>query len=112
MQSTVLVPEEEHLATTEGAIRNNFMVDVLKRNGECFKGTMKRTDAFLSIFFGALRFDMEEFDGAILGYNGNPTVMFKAKNKFNIDNFQLHKECKDGGRRGGDTHVPVLHLRS
>ncbi len=85
MQSTVPVPEEGHLATTEGAIRNNFTVDVLKRNGECFKGTMKRTEAFLSIFIGALGFDKEDFNGAILGYKGNPTVMFKTKNKFNID---------------------------
>ena len=46
---------------------------------------MKRSDAFLSIFIGALGFDKEEFDGAILGYKGNPTVMFKTKNKFNID---------------------------
>ena len=41
---------------------------------------MKRTDAFLSIFIGALGFDKEEFNGAILGYKGNPTVMFKTKN--------------------------------
>jgi hypothetical protein len=84
-QSTILVPEEGHLATTEGAIRNNFTVDVLKRNGQDFKGTMKRTEAFLSIFVGALGFDKDEFDGAILGFKGNPTVMFKTKNKFNID---------------------------
>ena len=83
--STLPVPDEGHLATTEGALRNNFTVDVLKRNGEPFRGTMKRSDAFLSIFIGALGFDKEEFDGAILGYKGNPTVMFKTKNKFNID---------------------------
>jgi len=83
--NTLPVPDDGHLATTEGATRNNFTVDVLKRNGECYKGTMKRTDAFLSIFIGALGFDKEEFAGAILGYKGNPTVMFKTKSSFNID---------------------------
>jgi hypothetical protein len=83
--STISVPEEGHLAVTEGAIRNNFTVDVLKRNGQDFKGTLKRAEAFLSIFIGALGFPKEEFDGAILGFMGNPTVMFKTKSKFNID---------------------------
>jgi len=83
--STIPVPEEGHLAVTEGAIRNNFTVDVLKRNGQDFKGTLKRAEAFLSIFIGALGFPKEEFDGAILGFKGNPTVMFKTKSKFNID---------------------------
>jgi len=83
--STIPVPEEGHLAVTEGAIRNNFTVDVMKRNGQDFKGTLKRAEAFLSIFIGALGFPKEEFDGAILGFKGNPTVMFKTKSKFNID---------------------------
>jgi hypothetical protein len=83
--STIPVPEEGHLAVTEGAIRNNFTVDVLKRNGQDFRGTLKRAEAFLSIFIGALGFPKEEFDGAILGFKGNPTVMFKTKSKFNID---------------------------
>jgi hypothetical protein len=64
--STLPVPEEGHLATTEGAIRNNFTVDILKRNGEDYKGTMKRTEAFISIFIGALGFNKEEFDGQFL----------------------------------------------
>jgi hypothetical protein len=59
--STLPIPEEGHLATTEGAIRNNFTVDILKRNGEDYRGTMKRTEAFISIFIGALGFDKEEF---------------------------------------------------
>jgi len=41
--STIPVPEEGHLAVTEGAIRNNFTVDVLKRNGQDFKGTLTHT---------------------------------------------------------------------
>ena len=107
---TVPVSDEGHLATTEGAIRNNFTVDVLKRNGEDFKGTIKRSEAFLSIFIGALGFNKEEFDGAILGFKGNPTVMFKTKNTFNIDerfaslaNFNYTKKAKT------EAGEPVTH---
>jgi len=111
------VPEEGHLATTEGAIRNNFTVDILKRNGEDYKGTMKRTEAFISIFIGALGFDKEEFDGAILGFKGNPTVMFKTKSKFNIDErfaklatFSYEKKVKTGSDRV-ETHTYDCSIR-
>ncbi len=81
----VIVPEEGHTVRTEGAMRNNFTVDVLKLNGEDFKGTIKHTDAIKLIFVGALGFKPQEFAGAIPGYRGNPTVLFKTKEVFNID---------------------------
>ena len=89
----------------------------MKRNGEPFRGTMKRTDAFLSIFIGALGFDKEEFDGAILGYKGNPTVMFKTKNKFNIDErfanlatFNYEKKVKTETNQA-ETHTYECSIR-
>jgi len=82
---TIPVLEEGHLAVTEGAIRNNFTVDMLNRNGQDFNGKLKRAEAFLSIVIGALGFPKEEFQGAILGFKGNPMVMFKTKSNFNID---------------------------
>ena len=70
----VIVREEGHTVRTEGAMRNIFMVEVLKLNGEDFKGTIKHTDAIKLIFVGALGFTPQEFAGAIPGYRGNPTV--------------------------------------
>ena len=81
----VIVPEEGHTVRTEGAMRNNFTVDILKLNGEDFKGTIKHTDAIKLIFVRALGFTPQEFAGAIPGYRGNPTVLFKTKEVFNID---------------------------
>lgn len=52
----VAVPEEGHTAKTEGAVRNNFLVDILKLNGEDFKGTIRHLDAIKLIFVGALGF--------------------------------------------------------
>lgn len=81
----VAVPEEGHTAKTEGAVRNNFLVDILKLNGEDFKGTIRHLDAIKLIFVGALGFPPQEFAGAVPGYRGNPTVLFKTKTCFNID---------------------------
>ena len=81
----VVVPEEGHTLQTEGAMRNNFTVDIFKKNGEDFKGTIKHTDAIKLIFVSALGFKPQDLTGVVPGYRGNPTVLFKTKEVFNID---------------------------
>jgi hypothetical protein len=70
---------------TEGAMRDTFLVDILKVDGEPFKGTVARTEALKHIFVKALGFKPDEFHGATPGFRGNPTVLFKTKEIFNID---------------------------
>ena len=57
----VVVPDEGHTAQTDGAMRNNFVVDILKLNGEDFKGTISHQDAIKLIFVAALGFSPQEF---------------------------------------------------
>jgi len=61
------------------------MVDILKLNGKDFKDTISHLDAIKLIFVAALGFNPQEFAGAVPGYGGNPTVLFKTKEVFNID---------------------------
>jgi len=70
---------------TEGAMRDTFLVDILKMDGEPFKGTVPRTEALKHIFVRALGFKPNEFHGATPGFRSNPTVLFKTKETFNID---------------------------
>jgi hypothetical protein len=70
---------------TEGAIRDTFLVDILKMNGEPFKDTVPRTEALKHIFVRALGFKPDEFHWATPGFRENPTVLFKTKEIFNID---------------------------
>ena len=107
----VVVPDEVHTAKTEGAMQNNFVVDVLKQNGEDFKGTVKHQDAIKLIFVGALGFKPQDFAGAIPGYRGNPTVLFKTKEVFNIDEkfancakFSFVKRVKEDNGERTDTY--------
>ena len=81
----VVVQEEGHTLQTEGANRNNFTVDIVKKNGEDFKGTIKHSDAIKLIFVSALGFRPQDLSGVVPGYRGNPTVLFKTKEVFNID---------------------------
>jgi hypothetical protein len=81
----VVVPEDGHTLQTEGAMRNNFTVDIFKKNGEDFKGTVKHSDAVKLIFVCALGFKPQDLAGVVPGYRGNPTVLFKTKEVFNID---------------------------
>jgi hypothetical protein len=69
----------------EGAMRDTFLVDILKMDGEPFKGSVPRTEALKHIFVKALGFKPDEFHGATPGFRGNPTVLFKTKDIFNID---------------------------
>jgi hypothetical protein len=81
----VPVPDEDHTAKTDGALRNNFTVDVLRLDGKDFRGTIRPVDALKLIFVGALKFDPQDFAGAVPGFRGNPNILFKTKKVFNID---------------------------
>jgi hypothetical protein len=65
-----------------------------------------RTEALKHIFVRALGFKPDEFHGATPGFRGNPTVLFKTKEIFNIDErlagksfFQLSEDRQDRARR-------------
>jgi hypothetical protein len=85
MTSAVSEQSASFRRDTEGAMRDTFLVDILKMNGEPFKGTVPRTEALKYIFVRALGFKPDEFHGATPGFRGNPTVLFKTKEIFNID---------------------------
>ncbi len=62
-----------------------FTVDILTRDGEPFKGSIAPKEALTKIFLKALGFKAEELHGITPGYKGNPTVLFRMKEPFNID---------------------------
>jgi len=62
-----------------------FTVDILTRDGEPFKGSIAPKEALTKIFVKALGFKPEELHGITPGYKGNPTVLFRMKEPFNID---------------------------
>jgi len=70
---------------TEGPMRVCFTVDILTRNGEPFKGSIEPKEALTKIFVKAPGFKPEELHGITPGYKGNPTVLFRMKEPFNID---------------------------
>ncbi len=112
----VAVPDEGHTAVTDGAVRNNFVVDILQLNGEKFHGTIKHLDAIKLIFVAALGFKPQEFAGAVPGYRGNPTVLFKTKEAFDIDvrfadlvNFSYVKRIPT--EEGFETHTYDCSIR-
>ena len=49
----------------EGAMRDTFLVDILKMDGEPFKGSVPRTEALKHIFVKALGFKPDEFTGQL-----------------------------------------------
>jgi len=79
------VQDEGHTTTTDGALRNHFTVDILRMNGEDFKGRMNPVVAMKQIFVQALGFAPIELAGIVPGFKGNPTLLFKTKAPFNID---------------------------
>jgi hypothetical protein len=70
---------------TEGPMRICFTVDILTRDGEPFKGSIAPKEALSKIFIKALGFKPAELHGITPGYKGNPTVLFRMKEPFNID---------------------------
>jgi hypothetical protein len=83
--TTIPVPEDGHSITIEGANRNTFTVDIWRRNGQEFRETVPRSEAFKHIFVKALSFPPSEFAGVIPGFRGNSSILFKTKTIFNID---------------------------
>jgi hypothetical protein len=79
------VIDHGHTATTDGAMRNHFTVDILRLNGDDFKGRFNPVVALKLIFVQALGFAPIESAGIIPGFRGNPTLLFKTKSAFNID---------------------------
>jgi len=79
------VPDQGHTTTTDGALRNHFTVDILRMNGEDFKGRISPVVALKLIFVQTLGFAPTELAGIIPGFKGNPTLLFKTKASFNID---------------------------
>ena len=75
----VVVPDEGRTAKMDGAISNNFVVDILKLNGEDFKGTTSHLDDIKLIFIAALGFRHQEFAGEVAGYRCNPVCTFQDK---------------------------------
>jgi hypothetical protein len=70
---------------TQGPMRVCFTVDILTRNGEPYKGSITPKEALTKIFVKALGFKANELHGITPGYKGNPTVLFRMKEPFNID---------------------------
>jgi hypothetical protein len=62
-----------------------FTVDILTRDGEPYKGSVSPKEALTKIFVKALGFRADEQHGITPGYKGNPTVLFRMKEPFNID---------------------------
>jgi hypothetical protein len=79
------VPDQGHTTTTDGALRNHFTVDILRMNGEDFKGRISPVVALKLLFVQELGFAPSELAGIIPGFKGNPTLLFKTKMSFNID---------------------------
>jgi hypothetical protein len=79
------VIDHGHTATTDGPMRNHFTVDILRMNGDEFKGRFNPVVALKLIFVQALGFAPIELAGIIPGFRGNPTLLFKTKSAFNID---------------------------
>ena len=82
---SIPIPEEDHLLKTDGALRNNFTVEILKKNGEDFRGQITNRDAAKLIYLRALRLPKEDLVSVVPAYRGVPSVLFKLKNIINVD---------------------------
>ena len=82
---SIPIPEEDHLLKTDGALRNNFTVEVLKKNGEDFRGQITNRDAAKLIYLKALKLPKEDLVSVVPAYRGVPSVLFKLKNIINVD---------------------------
>ncbi len=81
-QSTniVISIEENHLLSTEGAMRNNFTVEILKMNRKDLRSQISGKFAVVHIYLKALGINKDELKSVIPNYRGNPTIIFKLKN--------------------------------
>ena len=84
-RDTGRVMTDDDLAISEGAMRNTFVVDILRCNGKPFGGNIPREDALKLIFDRALGLSPGEFVSAKPQFRGNLSFLFKTKSAFNID---------------------------
>jgi hypothetical protein len=82
---SIPIPEEDHLLKTDGALRNNITVEILKKNGEDFRGQITHKDAVKLIYLKALQLPKEDLVSVVPAYRGVPSVLFKLKEVINVD---------------------------
>ena len=86
----------------KGPMRNMVVVDILKCDGEAFKGTITPTDAKNIIYGDALNLDRLNLHGIKVEYKGNPVISYMLKEKINIDttftsvDFYFEKDTANG----------------
>ena len=95
------VMTDDDLAINEGAMRNTFVVDILRCNGRNFGGNIPREDALKLIFDRALGLDPQEFISAKPQFRGNLSFFFKTKSVFNIDEMLKGKSAFSYTKRVG-----------
>jgi hypothetical protein len=71
--------------SNEGAWRESFVVDVLEIDGQKFMGSLTCREMSSSIYTKALGLRPENLHGFVPGYRGHPTIMYRLKEKINID---------------------------
>ena len=86
----------------KGPMRNMVVVDILKCDGDDFRGTITPTEAKNVIYKEALNLDRLNLHGIKVEYKGNPVVSFILKEKINIDtaftsvDFYFEKDTANG----------------
>jgi len=86
----------------KGPMRNMVVVDILKCDGEDFKGTITPTEAKNVIYRETLNLDRLNLHGIKVEYRGNPVVSFILKERINIDtafasvDFYFEKDTANG----------------
>ena len=93
---------DDDLAISEGAMRNTFVVDLLRCNGKPFGGNIPREDALKLIFDKALGLDPREFVSAKPQFRGNLSFFFKTKSVFNVDEVLKGKSTFSYTKRVGE----------
>ena len=96
------VMTDDDLAVSEGAMRNTFVVDILRCNGKEFGGNIPREDALKLIFDRALGLNPGEFVSAKPQFRGNLSFFFKTKSVFNIDEVLKGKSAFSYTKRVGE----------
>ena len=86
----------------KGPMRNMVVVDILKCDGDDFKGTITPTDAKNIIYKETLNLDRLNLHGIKVEYKGNPVISYMLKEKINIDttfasvDFYFEKDTANG----------------
>ena len=86
----------------KGPMRSMIVVDILKCDGDDFKGTITPTEAKNVTYKETLNLDRLNLHGIKAEYKGNPVVSFLLKEKINIDttftsvDFYFEKDTANG----------------